>query len=92
MPRHGLNLGLSLAVADFDGDGFCDAAAGTINFNLDGRGNDGLIQIFQGTAPSDDPDYPDPGGLVFEPVKYIVMGSEGGRSTRFGSSTRHRGL
>ena len=71
-PRSNLRLGFTIAAGDFDDDGLCDVAASTTNwFPPEGR-DSGMVQIFRGRLPSDDPEYPDPGGIEENPSMIIV--------------------
>ena len=85
VPAHGLRLGLAMAAGDFDGDGLCDIAATSLNHpHPTTDRNDGMIQVFAGRAPVDDPEYPDPGGLGPVPVQIIVADEEEVRDSALG--------
>ena len=67
-PAADLRLGGTLAVGDMDGDGLCDLAASSTQYNA-GRGvGDGLVQIFRGMPPDA---FGGRGGLSLLPV--LVM-------------------
>jgi len=52
-PKKSLLMGRSLAVGDMNGDGLCDLATGALAYKAtaDG-GNDGLVLLYSGVAPS----------------------------------------
>jgi hypothetical protein len=56
-----------LASGDFNGDGVCDLAAGTLRYQYDGRNNSGLVQVFLGQADVEGRR----GGLDIEPAMMI---------------------
>ena len=77
VPRGGIRIGLRLAAGYMDADNLCDLAVGTVNLSLPNRRSAGMVHIYQGRAPIDDPDYPDPGGIEELPSR-IIVGDENG--------------
>ncbi|MCB9550082.1 MAG: VCBS repeat-containing protein, partial [Myxococcales bacterium] len=67
-PAADLRIGGQVVAGDIDGDGLCDLAASTTQFNVGPGSADGLIQIFRGVPPDD----LSAGGLTRLPVRVIV--------------------
>lgn len=60
-----MHHGISLASGDIDGDGICDLAAGTQEYDRPGNSNTGLVYVYRGAAD----DGATPGGLQLRPVR-----------------------
>ena len=74
-------LGWSIAAGDFDGDGACDLAAGSLYYT-DLTTNDGLVVLWKGVKAGGAAS----GGLSAHPVK-VVSGAKAGESgSQFGRS------
>lgn len=59
-----MHHGVSLASGDIDGDGVCDLAAGTHEYDRPGNTNTGLVYVYKGVAQ----EMGVPGGLQTRPV------------------------
>lgn len=46
----GMHFGIALASGDFDGDGVCDLAAGSFEYDVGQGTNDGLVYVYRGMA------------------------------------------
>ncbi|MGC6418610.1 MAG: hypothetical protein ACON3Z_15915 [Bradymonadia bacterium] len=79
-----LRYGIGAATADFNGDGLCDLAMASNIANIQGRRNDGIVAIYLGRPVSDDPDYPDDGGLGPDPVRFIITNEDESRDGYLG--------
>lgn len=62
-----LRLGNALAAGDFDGDGACDLAVGSLQFRLTGRNNDGAVFLYKGIAAAT-------GTGVLQPLPSLAWG------------------
>ncbi len=60
-----MHHGISLASGDIDGDGVCDLAAGTHEYDRPGNSNTGLVYVYRGVADAGDTQ----GGLQLRPVR-----------------------
>ena len=75
VPRGGIRIGLSMAAGYIDADNLCDLVVGTNNRTFSGRRSGGMVQIYQGRATVEDPEYPEVGGLTERPVR-VIYGDE----------------
>ncbi len=71
----GMNLGLTLAAGDFDGDGLCDLASGTPEVGADGEGTDGVVALYLGTTED---------GLVLERSPAAIFAGEDDEDAELG--------
>jgi hypothetical protein len=87
VPGADLRIGFTLAVGDMDGDGLCDLATSSTQFNAGRAAGDGLVAIHRGIPPDERGGL---GGLSLLPVQIIApdelesVGSNLGRRLEMG--------
>ena len=79
--RTSLHFGISLAAGDHDGDGTCDLAAGSFEFDTTtANTNDGLVYVFRGVPRTDS----NAGGLETRPWRAWANQDPNNRTSNFG--------